>query len=64
MGLHSELRRYYSNIVGKYGMQVQAVLKKAAGLEISMICPLHGPIWREDLGWLLDKVPEVEQLHP
>ena len=53
--LHSEMRRYYSNIVGKYGMQVQSVLKKAAGLEIAMICPLHGSIWREDLGWLLDK---------
>ena len=53
--LHSEMRRYYSNIVGKYGMQVQSVLKKAAGLDIQVICPLHGPVWREDLGWLLDK---------
>ena len=50
-----DARRYYTNIVGKYGMQVQAVLKKAAGLEISMICPLHGPIWRKDLGLLLEK---------
>ena len=50
-----DARRYYSNIVGKYGAQVQAVLKKAAGLEISMICPLHGPIWRRDLDWLLGK---------
>ena len=40
-----DARRYYSNIVGKYGAQVQAVLKKAAGLEINMICPLHGPVW-------------------
>ena len=63
-GLHSELRRYYSNIVGKYGMQVQAVLKKAAGLEISMICPLHGPIWREDLGWLLDKYQKWSSYTP
>ena len=63
-GLHSELRRYYSNIVGKYGMQVQAVLKKAAGLEFSMICPLHGPIWREDLGWLLDKYQKWSSYTP
>lgn len=50
-----EARRYYSNIVGKYGAQVQAVLKKAAGLDIQSICPLHGPVWREKLDWLLDK---------
>ena len=50
-----DARRYYSNIVGKYGPQVQALLKKAAGLEIRMICPLHGPIWRENIGWFLDK---------
>ena len=48
-------RRYYTNIVGKYGPQAQAVLKKAAGLDIEMICPLHGPIWRENLGWFIDK---------
>ena len=42
----NEARRYYTNIVGKYGPQVQAVLKKAAGLEISMVAPLHGPVWR------------------
>ena len=45
-----EARRYYINIVGKYGAQVQALLKKAAGLEIEIICPLHGPILKEDLG--------------
>lgn len=45
-------------------MQVQAVLKKAAGLEISMICPLHGPIWREDLGWLLDKYQKWSSYTP
>ena len=45
-----EARRYYINIVGKYGDQVQNVLKKAAGLDIAMICPLHGPILTEDLG--------------
>lgn len=50
-----DARRYYTNIVGKYGGPVQTVLKKAAGLEIAMICPLHGPIWREDLGYILDK---------
>ena len=50
-----EARRYYTNIVGKYGTQVQALLKKAAGLEIEMICPLHGPVWRKDIAWFLDK---------
>lgn len=48
-------RRYYTNIVGKYGPQVQAVLKKAGTLDISMICPLHGFVWRKDLGWILEK---------
>ncbi len=62
-----EARRYYFNIVGKYGAQVQALLKKAAGLDIAIICPLHGPILKEDLGHyigLYDKwsryEPEVE----
>ena len=50
-----EFRRYYTNIVGKYGPQVQALLKKAAGLKISMICPLHGFVWRDNLGYILDK---------
>lgn len=50
-----EARRYYFNIVGKYGAQVQALLKKAAGLDISMICPLHGPILKEDLSYFVDK---------
>lgn len=45
-----EARRYYTNIVGKYGTQVQALLKKAATIEIETICPLHGPIWRKDIG--------------
>ena len=48
-----EARRYYIGIVGKYGAQVQALLKKAAGLDIQMICPLHGPVLREDLGYYL-----------
>ena len=51
----NDARRYYTNIVGKYGVQVQALLKKASSLDIEMICPLHGPIWRKDLGLLLDK---------
>ena len=50
-----EARRYYFGIVGKYGAQVQAVLKKAAALDIAMICPLHGPVLKEDLGHYIDK---------
>ncbi len=50
-----EARRYYFNIVGKYGAQVQALLKKAATLDIAMICPLHGPILKEDLGYYIGK---------
>ena len=50
-----QARRYYYNIVGKYGAQVQAVLKKAAALDIAMICPLHGPVLKEDLGHYIDK---------
>lgn len=50
-----EARRYLTNIVGKYGAQVQSALKKATALDIEMICPLHGPVWRENLGWFIDK---------
>ena len=50
-----DARRFYTNIVGKYGASVQALLKKASGLEIAVICPLHGPIWRENLGYILEK---------
>ena len=50
-----EARRYFINIVGKYGAQVQALLKKAATLDISIICPLHGPILKEDLGYYIGK---------
>ncbi|QNM05720.1 FprA family A-type flavoprotein [Qiania dongpingensis] len=50
-----DARRYLTNIVGKYGPQVQALLKKASALDIRMICPLHGPVWRENLGWFIDK---------
>ena len=49
-----EARRYYIGIVGKYGAQVQALLKKAAGLDIATICPLHGPVLKENLGYYLD----------
>lgn len=50
-----EARRYYFNIVGKYGIQVQNLLKKASTLDIKMICPLHGPVLKENLGYYLDK---------
>ena len=52
-----DARRYYTNIVGKYGPQVQALLKKAAGIvdKIKLICPLHGPVWRNNFEYLLDK---------
>lgn len=50
-----DARRYYANIVGKYGAPVQTVLKKAGSLPIQTIAPLHGPIWREDLGWFIGK---------
>ena len=50
-----EARRYYFNIVGKYGMQVQQLLKKASGLNIEMICPLHGPILKENLEFYINK---------
>ena len=49
-----EARRYYIGIVGKYGAQVQALLKKAATLDISIICPLHGPVLKEDLGYYIN----------
>ena len=49
-----EARRYYIGIVGKYGAQVQALLKKAAGLDIKMICPLHGPVLKENLGYYVN----------
>lgn len=50
-----EARRYYSNIVGKYGSKVQAVLGKLKDVPIEMLCPLHGPIWRRDLGYIIGK---------
>ena len=50
-----DARRYFTNIVGKYGTQVQALLRKASTIEIGMICPLHGPVWRKNIGWFIDK---------
>lgn len=50
-----EARRYYTNIVGKYGMPVQNLIKKLSQIEVKMICPLHGFIWRENLDWYIEK---------
>jgi len=60
----SEARRYYANIVGKYGAPVQAVLKKSAALDIQMICPLHGFVWRKGLDFLLDKYEKWSTYQP
>ena len=60
----AEARRYYTNIVGKYGTQVQALLKKAASIEIEMICPLHGFVWRKDIGWFIDKYQHWASYEP
>lgn len=60
----ADARRYYTNIVGKYGVQVQALLKKAASLDIQMICPLHGPVWRENLGYIIDKYDKWSRYEP
>ncbi len=59
-----EARRYYTNIVGKYGVQVQALLKKAATVEIKTICPLHGFVWREDIGAYLEKYQKWSLYEP
>lgn len=59
-----EARRYYTNIVGKYGPHVQATLKAASTLPIKMLCPLHGPIWRKDLGYILDKYDKWSSYTP
>ena len=50
-----DARRYYTNIVGKYGTQVKAILSKASAIEINMICPLHGFVWRRDIGSFVEK---------
>ena len=59
-----EARRYFINIVGKYGGQVQALLKKAATLDIAMICPLHGPILKENLGYYIEKYDTWSSYRP
>ena len=51
-----DARRYYTNIVGKYGAPVQALLKKASGLDIKMICPLHGPVWRSNVAYFIENM--------
>lgn len=59
-----DARRYYGNIVGKYGLQVQSALKKLSGVNIRMICPLHGPIWRKNLDYLLEKYERWSRYEP
>ena len=60
----TEARRYYIGIVGKYGMQVQALLNKAKTLDIKMICPLHGPILKENLAYYIDKYSKWSSYEP
>ena len=59
-----EARRYYTNIVGKYGPHVQALLKKASTLDIKIICPLHGLVWRKNLGYFLGKYDKWSRYEP
>ena len=59
-----EARRYYTNIVGKYGTQVRALLAKASTLEIAFICPLHGPVWRKDFSYIIDKYDKWSSYTP
>lgn len=59
-----EARRYFTNIVGKYGTFVQMALKKASTLPIEIICPLHGPVWRQDLGYILEKYDKWSRYEP
>lgn len=59
-----DARRYYANIVGKYGPHVQSLLKKASTVDIKMICPLHGPVWRNNLGYYLDKYDKWSKYEP
>lgn len=57
-------RRYYTNIVGKYGPQVQTLLKKAADLDIKFLCPLHGPVWRNNIDYFIDKYNKWSSYEP
>ena len=61
-----EARRYLTNIVGKYGPHIQLLLKKASGIldQIKFICPLHGPVWRKDLGYFVDKYDKWSRYEP
>ncbi|HCQ90134.1 MAG TPA: FprA family A-type flavoprotein [Clostridium sp.] len=59
-----DARRYYTNIVGKYGPHVQALLKKASTIDIKIICPLHGPVWRNDFEYLLGKYDKWSRYEP
>lgn len=59
-----DARRYYANIVGKYGPSVQALLKKAATLDIAVICPLHGPVWRQNIDYILEKYGKWSTYEP
>ncbi len=59
-----DARRYFTNIVGKYGPHVQALLKKASGIDIKIICPLHGPVWHSNLGYFLDKYDKWSRYEP
>mgnify|MGYP002560444528 FL=1 len=60
----ADARRYYTNIVGKYGQQVQDVLAKAATVQINTICPLHGPVWRDNLPWIIEKYDKWSSYTP
>lgn len=59
-----DARRYYGNIVGKYGLQVQAALRKLSGVDIRILCPLHGPVWRHDLDYILGKYDHWSRYEP
>lgn len=59
-----DARRYYTNIVGKYGMPVQTLLKKSSKIDIQMICPLHGPIWRKNLSYFINKYDKWSKYEP
>lgn len=59
-----DARRYFTNIVGKYGPFVQALLKKASTVDIKIICPLHGPVWRSNFGYILDKYDKWSRYEP
>ena len=59
-----DARRYYTNIVGKYGPHVQALLQKAGSIDIKIVCPLHGPFWRKDLGYFIEKYDKWSRYEP